>query len=171
MDAIQRIWDLIDGKKTYIGIAAASLFATAVVQGWIDPETTFWQMAAIAISAWTGVALGHKASKIQAAIPAVKDLPQPLTLTALGPPARVTDRVAIHEGDRCDQCGHAFRVGDALYQRVAGGPRVVCAGCNRSGDLYVGRIAQFDGPTIHRDPPPALPPRKTTGSGFDPGMN
>lgn len=172
MNAIKRIWDLINGKKTYIGIAAASLFATAVVQGWIDPDSAFWQMAAIAISAWTGVALGHKAAKIQSAIPTVKDLPV-ATLMSQAPPARLTHTVMVREGDRCDPCGHAFRVGDAIYQRAVGGPKVVCGKCYVVGDLYVGRIVEFGGPPIQREPKPtpAPPPMKVTGSGFDPGMN
>lgn len=124
----------LNGKKTYIGIIAATLFSLAVSEGWIALDD--WEWLAVLIAGWTGVAINHKANKIAAST-------QPQTLLpAVAAPRRemtLTETVLVREGDRCDQCGLEFLVGNRIYQRATG--KLVCVNCTQAADLYVGRVA------------------------------
>jgi len=134
------LWQWINGKKTYIGILAAALFATCATQGWIDPDQGVWQIVAIAIGTWTGVAITHKANKaIDAAGSKTLTATLDSTASTLAPALRLTDTVMVREGDKCDQCGHAFVSGDRIFQR-ASPMSIVCEKCLKPTDLLVGQV-------------------------------
>jgi len=53
----------IDGLKTYIGMIAGGALGLALSLGWVQWDQVQW-LAAL-IGTWTGVAISHKASKIE----------------------------------------------------------------------------------------------------------
>ena len=58
---MKQVWDYLSGKKSTIGATAGAVLAWAQAKGHVDGDTAV--MAAIILSVWTGVAVGHKAMK------------------------------------------------------------------------------------------------------------
>ena len=135
------VWQWLSGKKTYIGIIAATVFSLAATEGWIDVDK--WQWLALIIAGWTGVAITHKADKAVAAVAATAGngalLKSSGTNSGTAETLPLTETLAVRQGDGCDQCNATFQPGDRVYQRAMP-PSVVCQACAKATDLYVGRL-------------------------------
>jgi|GEM_PF-3186330 len=53
----------LNGYKSYIGMAMLAIIGVAKTAGWIDDQTA--GIAASLAAGWTGVAIVHKAAKIE----------------------------------------------------------------------------------------------------------
>jgi hypothetical protein len=58
---METIWKFLNGKKSAIGSTAGAVVTWALSKGWISPDDA--TLAAILLSVWTGIAVGHKAVK------------------------------------------------------------------------------------------------------------
>lgn len=54
-----QLWDFLNGKKTWLGLAVVFLYYAGVQFGWYQPDVTI----EAAIASWTGLSLLHKAAK------------------------------------------------------------------------------------------------------------
>lgn len=61
MEALHKIWAVLDGKKTTIAALAGLALTWAQAKGWISGEDAVY--AASALTVLTGVAVGHKVQK------------------------------------------------------------------------------------------------------------